>query len=184
MRWQQNGTRQNWKLGSHLFHWRIQKWGCTQCWPYLGGEPVTSGSTVDDPLVIATERGTAYGPAKTKTQAPPPWIRIQGATKDHRVPTKRLIKERNGCGRFCLPLSDDMNLRRHNVVNKRADGVSSRNRASGGVAGQRFRRLRSDRAWRVATVAVLPHQMPAHFQGRMRLRGRKHTNDRKMSRSS
>jgi hypothetical protein len=27
---------------------------------------VTIGSTVDDPLVIATERGTAHDPAKTK----------------------------------------------------------------------------------------------------------------------
>jgi hypothetical protein len=46
---------------------RIQKGRrSTQYWPYLGGEPVTIGSTVDDPLMIATERRTAYGPAQNK----------------------------------------------------------------------------------------------------------------------
>jgi hypothetical protein len=58
------------KLGSHLFRWRILRRGealsTQQYWPYLGGEPVTIGGTADDPLVVATERSTAYGPAKTK----------------------------------------------------------------------------------------------------------------------
>jgi hypothetical protein len=116
--------------------------------PYLGGEPVTIGSTVDDPLMIATERSTAYGPAGNKTQAPAMNPRSNSRAL---LPSKsKMVKiSSNPMGEIEekeeIPLSNDMNLRRHNFVDKGADGVSSRNRAPR-VAGQSFRRLRSDRA--------------------------------------
>ena len=73
MRWQQNGTRQNWNWVRIYFTPEFRR-EALQYRPYLGGEPVTIGGTMDDPLMIATERSTAYGPARNKTQAHPPWI--------------------------------------------------------------------------------------------------------------
>lgn len=147
----------------HLHRYR----GKARC--YLGGNPVIIGSTMDDPLMVARKSSTAYGPANHN-----PWT--WGATNQEQclLTTNKTIMEQPRKQNLTkweekkrgLPFSYDMNLRGHNLVDEGAHGHGVSSSSTADVGRQSFRRIRSGRAWCVATVAVLPHQMTAHAPGR------------------